>query len=173
MTRLSLFSFVIISVFIGACSHSPQRQQQQVQRYHQKIPSYSQSSPSSMRIHPARKNIVNVTKSTLGTPYKWGGNTRRGFDCSGLVKYVHKEALGVNVPRTAAKQRDSSSTVSYSQLQPGDLLFFKTGRRTNHVGVYIGNRKFIHAPSRGKRVSVASMNSSYWRKNFVKFGTFF
>ena len=122
--------------------------------------------------NPVRQRMIDVAKSTLGTPYKWGGNNpRQGFDCSGLMSFVHKNS-GLRIPRTTAQQRDRSRTVSYAQLQPGDMLFFKTGKRTNHVGVYIGNRKFIHAPSSGKRVTVASMDSSYWFKRFVKFGTF-
>ncbi len=124
-------------------------------------------------IHPARLRMVKIAQSTIGTPYKWGGNSpQRGFDCSGLMSYVHKNAVGLNIPRTAAKQRDNSRTINYEQLQPGDMLFFKTGKKTNHVGVYIGDRKFIHAPSGGKRVKVARMDSSYWFKRFVKFGTY-
>ena len=121
---------------------------------------------------PERNQMVGIIKSTLGTPYKWGGNNpQRGFDCSGLMSYVHKNA-GLKIPRTAAKQRDNSRTVSYNQLQPGDMLFFKINSKTNHVGMYIGERKFIHAPSSGKTVTVASMDSSYWYKRFVKFGTY-
>ncbi|MCL4111225.1 UNVERIFIED_CONTAM: hypothetical protein GTU68_043138 [Idotea baltica] len=88
------------------------------------------------------------------------------------MKYVYKNALGVTIPRTAAQQRDRSRTVAYSQLQPGDMLFFKTGRNSNHVGIYVGNRKFVHAATGSKHVKVASMDSSYWHKRFVKFGTF-
>ena len=123
--------------------------------------------------YPARNQMMKVAYSTVGTPYKWGGNNpQQGFDCSGLMKYVYKNALGVNIPRTAAKQRDRSRTVNYAQLQPGDMLFFKTGRNSNHVGIYVGNRKFVHAASGSKNVKIASMDSSYWHKRFVKFGTF-
>ena len=130
-----------------------------------------QSSPAVN--NPTRNLMVKIAKSTLGVPYKWGGNSpRQGFDCSGLMSYVHKNASGLNLPRTAAKQRDNSRTISYAQLQPGDMLFFKTSKTSNHVGVYIGDRKFIHAPSGGKRVTVATMDSAYWHKRFVKFGTY-
>ena len=129
---------------------------------------------SSNQLNPYRQKMINVAKSTLGVPYKWGGNTpQEGFDCSGLMKYVHKNALGITIPRTTAQQRDTSRTINYAQLQAGDMLFFKTGARTNHVGVYIGNRKFIHAPAGGKRVTIATMDSPYWHKRFVKFGTYF
>jgi len=123
--------------------------------------------------HPARNLMTKIANSTIGVPYKWGGNNpQQGFDCSGLMSYVHKNALGMKIPRTAAQQRDNSRTISYTQLQPGDMLFFKTGKTSNHVGVYVGNRKFVHAASGSKHVKVASMDSSYWHKRFVKFGTF-
>ena len=121
----------------------------------------------------ARDLISRMAHSTIGAPYKWGGNNpHQGFDCSGLMSYVHKNALGINIPRTAAAQRDQSRTVAYKDLKPGDMLFFKTGRNANHVGVYIGNRKFVHAATGSKEVKVASMDSPYWHKRFVKFGTF-
>lgn len=123
--------------------------------------------------HPARNLMTKIANSTIGVPYKWGGNNpQQGFDCSGLMSYVHKNALGMKIPRTAAQQRDNSRTISYTQLQPGDMLFFKTGKTSNHVGVYVGNRKFVHAASGSKHVKIASMDSSYWHKRFVKFGTF-
>ncbi len=122
---------------------------------------------------PARQLMTKIAYSTIGRPYKWGGNNpQQGFDCSGLMSYVHKNALGLNIPRTAAKQRDNSRTISYSQLQAGDMLFFKTGKNSNHVGIYVGNRKFVHAATGSKQVKVASMDSSYWHQRFVKFGTF-
>ncbi len=123
--------------------------------------------------HSARDLMQKIAHSTIGNPYKWGGNNpQQGFDCSGLMSYVHKNALGMKIPRTAAQQRDSSRTISYAELQPGDMLFFKTGRNSNHVGIYVGNRKFVHAATGSKHVKVASMDSSYWHKRFVKFGTF-
>lgn len=135
----------------------------------------SQQAHSNAVVNPnhARQLISKMAHSTIGAPYKWGGNSpHQGFDCSGLMSYVYKNALGINIPRTAAQQRDQSRTIPYEQLQPGDMLFFKTGKRANHVGVYIGNRKFIHAATGSKHVKVASMDSSYWHKRFVKFGTF-
>ncbi|GAA0426978.1 hypothetical protein GCM10009133_39440 [Cocleimonas flava] len=176
-------------------SAQQQRAQQQGQRYSQQSPSRRQvqnSAPQSSSqqasrpqfsqqtqqsavydVNPARNRMVQIATSAIGTRYKWGGDSpQKGFDCSGLMTYVHKNALGMNIPRTTANQRDRSRTIPYQQLQPGDMLFFKTGARTNHVGVYIGNRKFVHAPSSGKRVTVASMDNAYWHKRFVKFGSF-
>lgn len=169
-------------LFMSACSQmsqrtssnhsSVQKQHSQGSRQHSQVAQLPQHSPVA-KVGSSRMRMVNMAKSTIGVPYKWGGNSpQRGFDCSGLMSYVHKNALGVKIPRTAAKQRDNSRTINYAQLQPGDMLFFKTGKKTNHVGVYIGNRKFIHAPSGGKRVKIATMDSSYWHKRFVKFGTY-
>jgi len=139
----------------------------------------SQQAYSPTRQHPvsssfyARKRIVDIATRSLGTRYRYGGrNPKTGFDCSGLMHYVHKQGLGINIPRTAAEQRDQSRSIKYSQLKPGDMLFFKTGKRTDHVGVYIGDRKFIHASTGSRRVKVAKMDTAYWHQRFVKFGTF-
>ena len=188
MKKLSaLLSLIVLSQLISACSqgryaHSqqPQRDQQQAtaqQNNQQQTthPQFTQQAQQSAvyNSHPVRNKMVQIATSAVGTPYKWGGDSpQKGFDCSGLMSYVHKNALGMKIPRTTAKQRDSSRTIPYRQLQPGDMLFFKTGSKTNHVGVYIGNRKFVHAPSSGKRVTVASMDNAYWHKRFVKFGSF-
>ena len=193
MKKLSvLLSLIVLSQLITACSQGRYAHNQNSQRNQQQStptrqvqnpappqrtthPQFTQQAQQSAvyNSHPARNRMVQIATSTVGTPYKWGGDSpRKGFDCSGLMSYVHKNALGMKIPRTTAKQRDSSRTIPYQQLQPGDMLFFKTGSKTNHVGVYIGNRKFVHAPSRGKRVTVASMDNSYWHKRFVKFGSF-
>lgn len=176
MKKINYYALIVIpALFMTACS------QQSYQTSNHRAPviqSSQQNSqvtqlPQQSPIRPARLRMIKIAQGTIGVPYKWGGSSpQRGFDCSGLMSYVHKNALGLKIPRTAAQQRDNSRTINYSQLQPGDMLFFKTGKKTNHVGVYIGDRKFIHAPSGGKRVKVASMDSSYWFKRFVKFGTY-
>jgi len=177
---ISLSLLFLIALFMNACSQAsrPSSDRRAPAYTHQtppiQQPSQQHSQTSQLPLQsPARSRMVQIAKSTIGVPYKWGGNSpQRGFDCSGLMSYVHKNATGLNIPRTAAQQRDNSRTINYDQLQPGDMLFFKIGKKTNHVGVYIGDRKFIHAPSSGKRVKVASMDSSYWFKRFVKFGTY-
>ncbi len=175
LTSLSLLFFV--TFFMNACSQVSQGSSNhpasaQSSQQHSQVSQLPQRSPAP-HIHPARARMVEIANSTLGVPYKWGGDSpQRGFDCSGLMHYLHINAAGLKIPRTAAQQRDNSRTINYDQLQPGDMLFFKTGKKSNHVGVYIGNRKFIHAPSGGKRVTVATMDSSYWFKRFVKFGTY-
>ena len=174
MNILYYYTLIVIpALFMTACSQQSFKTSNnrapviQSSQQNSQVTQLPQQSPVT-NIQPARLRMIEIAKSTIGVPYKWGGNNpQRGFDCSGLMSYVHKNALGLKIPRTAAQQRDNSRTINYAQLKPGDMLFFKTGKRSNHVGVYIGDRKFIHAPSGGKRVKVASMNSSYWHKRFL------
>ena len=104
----------------------------------------------------------------IGVPYKLGGkNPKEGFDCSSLVQYSYARN-GVKLPRSSAQQAKVGRKVKKSQLQPGDLVFFSTGRRgrVSHVGIYVGNDKFIHAPGRGKKVTKASLSSKYFTKTY-------
>ena len=124
-------------------------------------------------ITPERHRVMAAAHDLLGTPYIYGGNNpARGLDCSSLMQFIHNNALGVKIPRTAAEQRNRSKTVNYSNLQPGDMLFFKIDSRNNHVGIYIGHGKFIHASSSNRRAIIDSMNRPYWKKRFVKFGSY-
>ncbi|PAS96649.1 MAG: glycoside hydrolase [Candidatus Dactylopiibacterium carminicum] len=105
----------------------------------------------------------------LGIKYLFGGDSpeRGGFDCSGLVRKVFGDALGLNLPRTAAEMAKMGDKVGAKDLQPGDLVFFNTMRRAfSHVGIYVGDNKFLHAPSQGSVVRVEEMNGSYWVKRF-------
>lgn len=104
--------------------------------------------------------IVNSAKKYLGVPYVWGGTSPKGFDCSGLVQYVCRQN-GISVPRVASSQRNAGTYVSRANLQPGDLVFFSSGGRVNHVGIYIGNGNMIHAPQTGDVVKISSINTSY------------
>lgn len=104
----------------------------------------------------------------IGINYKRGGNTpESGLDCSGFVRYVFKEAWGADLPRTSAEISRVGKPVNSKDLQPGDLVFYNTLRRGfSHVGIYLGDSKFIHAPSSGGQVRVESMRVDYWRKRF-------
>jgi cell wall-associated NlpC family hydrolase len=107
--------------------------------------------------------------SLLGVRYRFGGESpQSGFDCSGLVRHVFSEALGVLLPRTAVEMARVGEKVPRDDLQPGDLVFFNTLRRTfSHVGIYLGDNKFLHANSRGGSVRVDDMTGRYWAKRFT------
>jgi len=106
--------------------------------------------------------------SMLGTHYKYGGTSpENGMDCSGLVRYVFKEAWGTDLPRTAAEISHVGQRVDPQDLKPGDLVFYNTLRRGfSHVGIYLGDNKFIHSPSAGGKVRIESMDVAYWKRRF-------
>ena len=106
--------------------------------------------------------------SLVGINYRRGGSSpENGLDCSGLVRYVFKETQGKDLPRTSAEISKLGESVDKQDLQPGDLVFFNTLRRTfSHVGIYLGENKFIHAPSSGGSVRIDSMDLSYWKARF-------
>lgn len=109
-------------------------------------------------------NMLLQSISLMGIPYKWGGNTpQTGMDCSGFIRYVFQKSLGITLPRTAAEMAKVGKRVGLDELEPGDLLFFNTGRGSNtHVGMYIGNNKFIQSPRTGDNIKITEFNS-YWR----------
>lgn len=113
-------------------------------------------------------DLVDSGLSLLGVRYRFGGNTpQSGFDCSGFVRHVFSDALGVLLPRTAVEMARVGETVPKEELQPGDLVFFNTLRRSfSHVGIYLGDNKFMHANSRGGGVRVDDMTGRYWAKRF-------
>lgn len=118
------------------------------------------------KISNLRSSIYSSTYSYIGVPYKWGGEDPNGFDCSGLTHTVYR-LNGVSIPRTSLQQYRAGRFVSKKNMQVGDLVFFATKRKQiNHVGIYVGNGKFIHAPSRGKTVREANLNSEFWQKAY-------
>ena len=124
-------------------------------------------------INKARQSIIQTAVTAEGTPYRWGGRTPKGFDCSGLVVYAYKK-IGTHVPRTAKAQFNNCKSVTRQNLKPADLVFFSVPRRRGvvHVGIYIGKDQFIHAPGRGRKVKRASLNNIYFKQNFIKAGNF-
>lgn len=113
--------------------------------------------------------IAQYALQFVGYPYVYGGSSPSGFDCSGFVRYVCSQK-GYSVNRTASAQMDNGTPVSYSQLQPGDLVFFNNGnssKRATHVGIYIGNGQFVHASTSTTGVIISDMNSAYYTTGFV------
>ena len=104
----------------------------------------------------------------IGVDYKYGGESPdTGLDCSGLVRYVFQQVTGVTLPRTAKEMSRVGDKVALADLKPGDLVFFDTRRFAfSHVGIYLGNNQFIHAPSRGREVEIATFDKSFWQKRF-------
>jgi len=116
--------------------------------------------------------VIATARSVLGAPYRYGGASTNGFDCSGLVSYAYR-SVGIAVPRSSNEQFRQSIRVSLQNLQPGDLLFFRLNPpKVSHVAIYDRDGRFIHAPSSGKRVSYASLDNPYWRKHLVAAGRF-
>ena len=114
--------------------------------------------------------LARAAAQLIGTPYHFGSADAEGFDCSGLVVYVHQR-MGLEVPRSANEQRRAAQPVPLDAVLPGDLVFFRTrfhiGSRIDHVGIYTGSGRFIHAPRSGGTVSYASLTEGYYRKHLV------
>ena len=115
----------------------------------------------------ASELVVNAM-GFLGVPYKRGGNTvETGFDCSGFVRAMYEQSIGLVLPRRAEQQAAATQNIEKSELKPGDLVFFNTLKRTfSHVGIYVGEGRFIHSPKPGAEVRVESMSVSYWASRF-------
>ena len=115
-----------------------------------------------------RNEALLVALMALGVDYRGGGRSpATGFDCSGLVVHVFEEAYGIRLPRTVHAQSESGVAVSPHELEPGDLVFYDTqGRPYSHVGIYLGDGKFVHAPKTGFSVRVESLRGAYWVKRF-------
>ena len=127
------------------------------------------------QLQQVRQSVVDRTSDLvvtaigfLGVPYRRGGNTAEsGFDCSGFVRAMYNQTVGHLLPRRAEEQAAATEKIDRSELKPGDLVFFNTMRRTfSHVGIYVGEGKFIHSPKPGAQVRVEDMSGSYWQSRF-------
>ena len=118
---------------------------------------------------PARgQEMVFQALASAGVPYRRGGDSpENGFDCSGLVAHVYREAFGIELPHNALAQSRMGRHVTLSQLEAGDLVFYNTERRPySHVGIFLGDNRFIHAPRPGAAVRVENMRTAYWTRRF-------
>ena len=153
-----LFITAICSCMLLGCGHSPEPKR---------------STKQTVNHTNDGQKIANLAKSLLGTPYKYGGASPRGFDCSGLVYYTHGQ-FGIRTPRTSSQQYKYAKNIKLNELSSGDLIFFTLNNKSvSHVGIYIGKGKFVHAPKSGKQVAVNHLNDNYWRPRIVAGGRFY
>jgi len=145
---------------LGACSTTPRDDARQT--------TASSDEPSSDAGSRRRADVVVAAMSALGTPYRYGGSSyQSGFDCSGFVQTMYQQTMDVSLPRQAADQAEATRRIGKQSLQPGDLVFFNTQRRPySHVGIYIGDHRFIHSPKSGARVRIEDMRVRYWQQRF-------
>jgi cell wall-associated NlpC family hydrolase len=113
--------------------------------------------------------LLEQAMTMLGVPYKRGGSSEaQGFDCSGFVRAMYEQTVGLVLPRRAREQAAATEAIDRKELRPGDLVFFNTMRQTfSHVGIYLGDNKFIHAPRAGQSVRVDDMRDAYWKRRFT------
>jgi cell wall-associated NlpC family hydrolase len=164
MAMLARFALLSLAALLAACSNRAPAPAPS-----SKPPvSFSQQPASS----PAADDVLFRAIGLVGTPYRWGGNTPdSGFDCSGLIGYVYRDAAGISLPRTT---RDMivmrAPNVDINALQSGDLVFFATngGSQVSHAGIYVGEGRFVHAPSTGGTVRLDYLSSSYWAKAYLQ-----
>jgi cell wall-associated NlpC family hydrolase len=134
-------------------------------------PSPPPSAPAASLLEHERHAVVTAAQAVVGKPYRRGGSGPAGFDCSGLIVYSFARAGVRGLPRKAEDLERAARPVDLAALQPGDLLFFRMdGRKTSHVAIYVGDRSFVHAPSRGKRVERIDFDHVYWGPRLARAG---
>ncbi len=124
--------------------------------------------PESGAANPGRE-AASIALEQVGVPYRYGGASPKGFDCSGLVQYAYSRA-GITVPRTTSQLWSAAKPVAQQDLTAGDLLFFSIEGKMSHVGMYLGERRFVHAPQSGRTVSVASLDAPFYRSALIRAG---
>lgn len=147
---------------LAACSTAPRREAS--------LPPPSQPPASEEgMIHHAAHDVLFLAISLVGTPYRYGGNTpQSGFDCSGLIGYVFREAVQLQLPRTTRELHAMpAEPVHRERLASGDLVFFGQRGRVSHAGIYVGEGRFVHAPSSGGTVRLDALEGPYWRDRFI------
>ncbi|WP_029051486.1 MULTISPECIES: C40 family peptidase [Burkholderiaceae] len=159
-SRLALTALCASALLLAACAGSPPAR-------HTSSPPRTPGKPM---IDPSAglEEISIQAMSLVGTPYRYGGNTPdSGFDCSGLVRYVVQRAASVNLPRTTEQMGQRGVSLDRSDVASGDLVFFNTtGRANSHVGIYVGQNRFVHAPATGGTVRLEDMGKSYWASRY-------
>ena len=160
MTAIARFSLIALAALLSACSSSPSAPPPQP-TVHAPISSFNGNAD----------DVLFRALGLVGTPYRYGGNTPDGgFDCSGLIGYVYRDAAGISLPRSTRELISMRApSIGRDALQSGDLLFFATngGSQVSHAGIYVGNGRFVHAPSSGGTVRLDSLSNSYWQRTYL------
>lgn len=159
---VTVLPVAMVVVLLQACSSTPPNPNA----------TYGTSTRSfTSRLTPYQAADVTLNAvSLVGTPYRRGGNTpENGFDCSGLIRYVYKASAGVNAPRTVAQLSDWGQAIPADSVQTGDLVVFTLGGVASHAGIYVGDGRFVHAPSTGGEVRLDQLASKYWSRQTVAF----
>lgn len=161
---------LLLSVLAGltACGSAPTRTELSAREAVQSQP-VPGPAPSARAAPSLGERAASIALQQVGVPYRYGGQSPTGFDCSGLVHYSYSRAGG-RVPRTTGQLWDSTARVERADLRPGDLIFFAIDGKMQHVGMYIGGNEFVHAPSSGKQVSVASLATAYYNRAYLRAG---
>jgi cell wall-associated NlpC family hydrolase len=136
------------------------------------VPVYDVSMPTAARGEATGtigEQVASIALSMVGTPYRYGGSAPGGFDCSGLVYYAY-QAVGKSVPRTAREQIRAARRVDSGLIQAGDIVYFDKLWKRGHVGIYVGDYQFVHAPSSGKHVRVDHLNHGYYSRQSARIG---
>ena len=156
MTLIFRIICVAILSFLMACASTPEAAERETAGFSDNVRADEVTA----------QRAANYAQNMVGKPYRYGGNSPSGFDCSGLVQYSYSRA-GLPIPRTTKSQRKSGVAVGSQSLRAGDLIFFdQEGRKSSHVGIYIGDGRFVHAPSSGKKVRVDKLDKKYWKKHY-------
>lgn len=150
---MRLLFVLFLTALLSACSSAPS------------TPSHAGKTADLASAVATKTQLIQMHREWKGVPYRLGGKSKAGIDCSGFVQLTFDDRFGVQLPRTTAKQKEIGHSVSKSQLRPGDLVFFKTGWSTRHVGIYLGDSQFLHA-STSQGVMISSLNNSYWKQKY-------
>ncbi len=158
---------VILCMILIACSTPSPRPPAPATRPDSVAPSADR--PAAQQHDQAANEVLIRAISLIGTPYRWGGNTPEGgFDCSGLVHFVFRDAVGLNLPRTTQELAAlAAPRITRSDLRAGDLLVFGGSAGVEHVGIHVGDGRFVHAPTTGGTVRIDHLDDRYWRPRFL------
>lgn len=152
-----LTTFSLAALSLTGCASTPPAARENPGKHSSPIPSKQQNS--------IKTRLLQHFQAWRGTPYRYGGISKTGVDCSGFIYITYREVFGRELPRSTELLVDVGMTIPKSQLQVGDLVFFKTRLKQRHIGLYMGQGKFIHA-STSKGVIISSLDSAYWKNHY-------